>query len=133
MIGRRSLLTAEVQTSLVAAIKSGAYDWVAAESAGIGRRTFYDWLARGERAARGEARCRAEEAVCQRDPLSWLRLGPGRERQDEPGWTSPQKPPALAAIQSELEQMLHRVLSSNPAPGRKRAVDSGATHGQTSV
>jgi hypothetical protein len=107
MTGRRSLLTEQVTAKVVEAIKGGAFDWVAAEAAGIGRRTFYDWLARGERGdrryiefvvrvrqARAEARIRAESLVRQRDPLSWLRLGPGRERDDEPGWTAPRKPEA---------------------------------------
>ena len=134
MTGRPSLLSAEVQADLVASIRAGAYDWVAAESAGIGRRTFYRWLERGEtgdrkyarllaevRRARADARRNAEQAVHLRDPLSWLRLGPGRERQEEPGWTAPQKPPVLAAIEGELRQLMDDVLSKIPLPGRKRA------------
>ncbi len=105
MAGRRPLLNEQTTAKVVEAIKGGAFDWVAAEAAGIGRRTFYDWLARGEgghrgyieflvrvRQARAEARICAESLVRQRDPLSWLRLGPGRERDGEPGWAAPQKP-----------------------------------------
>ena len=87
---------------MLEALRRGAFDWVAAEAAGIHRRTFYRWMRQGETGeepyrrfaeevlrARAQARLEAEQQVRERDPLSWLRLGPGRERWGEPGWTLP--------------------------------------------
>jgi hypothetical protein len=123
MNGRRPLLNEQTTAKVVEAIEGGAFDWVAAEAAGIGRRTFYDWLARGERGdrryieflvrvrrARAEARVSAESLVRQRDPLSWLRLGPGRERDDGPGWTAPQKPQPQSSDQDEPRRTFRDVL-----------------------
>ena len=101
MAGRRTKLTTEVHQQIVAFIRVGAYDWVAAEAAGIGKSTFYRWLARGEqradapyrafyedvRQARAQARVAAETDVRRDQPLAWLRYGPGRERPGAPGWT----------------------------------------------
>ena len=139
MTGRRPLLNEQTTAKVVEAIEGGAFDWVAAEAAGIGRRTFYDWLARGERGhrryieflvrvrqARAEARISAEALVRQRDPLSWLRLGPGRERDDGPGWTAPQKPQPQSAqpggrrtIRDVMDEAMEDRLglSKDPFPG----------------
>ena len=101
MAGRRSKLTPEVQQQVVSFIRAGAFDWVAAEAAGIGKSTFYRWLDRGKNAssgahhefwdevrqARAQARVAAETEVRRDNPLAWLRFGPGRERPGEPGWT----------------------------------------------
>lgn len=100
-MGRRTKLTPEVQEVIVRAIRKGAFDWVAAEAAGIGRRTFYRWLSSGEarsdslyrqfwhdvRQARAEARQAAEARVFKDNAFNWLRYGPGRERPGAPGWT----------------------------------------------
>ena len=51
--GRRTKLTPEVQEKVVSAIRAGNYANVAAEYAGIGERTFYRWLQRGQAAKRG--------------------------------------------------------------------------------
>ena len=98
--GRKTLLDATTEREIVNAIRAGAYDWVAAQAAGIARSTFYDWMARGrvgERPfsdfsdkvarARAEARRKREIEVARTNPLAWLRYGPGRERPGEPGWT----------------------------------------------
>jgi hypothetical protein len=42
--GRRTKLTAELQKRICAFIRTGAYDYAAAEACGINRRTFFDWL-----------------------------------------------------------------------------------------
>ena len=51
--GRRTKLTPEVREKVVSAIRAGNYANVAAEYAGIGERTFYRWLQRGQAANRG--------------------------------------------------------------------------------
>lgn len=52
-LGRRSLLTPEVQEKLITALKSGNYRDAAATYAGISRPTFYTWMARGEEEGTG--------------------------------------------------------------------------------
>ncbi|MFN7990026.1 MAG: hypothetical protein U0529_21315 [Thermoanaerobaculia bacterium] len=100
-MGRPSLLTPERHKAIVAAIRAGAYDWVAAQANGVDRNTFMAWMRRGERertgkylsfrkdvlTARAQARLSAEIEVRKDLPFNWLRFGPGREREDEPGWT----------------------------------------------
>lgn len=98
---RPTLLTPERHKTIVAAIRAGAFDWIAAEANGIDRQTFKLWIRTGARkkrepyfsfvrdvrAARAQARLAAEIEVRKDQPFSWLRFGPGRERDDEPGWT----------------------------------------------
>src|SRR4051794_37730861 len=99
-MARPLLLTAPMLQMLAARIRLGAFAWVAAESAGISRRTFYRYMQLGERGdpvyvhfytevcrARAEARFDAESRVFAANPALWLRKGPGRERQGEPGWS----------------------------------------------
>jgi len=100
-VGRPCLLTPERHKAIVAAIRAGAYDWVAAEANCIDRETFKAWMRRGERervepylsfsadvrAARAQARTTAEIEVRRDQPFNWLRFGPGRERDEAPGWT----------------------------------------------
>ena len=85
--GRHTKLTPEVHQQIVAFIRAGAYDWVAAEAAGIGKSTFYRWLERGAaraaephrtflvdvRQARAQSRVAAETEVRRDQPLAWLR------------------------------------------------------------
>jgi hypothetical protein len=113
-LGRRTHLTPEVTKVVSKFVMAGAYDYVAAQSVGITRRTFYNWMARGEdaeeredngvilsledrlyldfycaiRQARAKARLLAETRVREEDPYKWLMKGPGRERPGEPGWAS---------------------------------------------
>jgi len=100
-MGRPSLLTPESHKAIVAAIRAGAYDWIAAEANGIDRETFKLWMRTGTRTkrepylsfvrdvrtARAQARLSAEIEVRKDAPFSWLRFGPGRERDGEAGWT----------------------------------------------
>ena len=78
---------------------------MAAEAAGIDRKTFYRWMKRGEQGeapfaelktqvdrARARTRIGAEHRVRDEHPLAWLRLGPGRERKGRPGWTEAVEP-----------------------------------------
>ena len=100
-MGRPNLLTLERHKAIVAAIRAGAFDWIAAEANGIDRETFKLWMRTGARrkrepylsfvrdvrAARAQARLSAELEVRKDQPFSWLRFGPGREREGEAGWT----------------------------------------------
>ncbi len=100
-MARPSLLTPERHKAIVAAIRAGAFDWIAAEANGIDRQTFKLWMRTGMRtkrepylsfvrdvrAARAQARLSAEIEVRKEQPFSWLRFGPGRERDGEEGWT----------------------------------------------
>lgn len=99
-MGRRTKLDDKVKAQVVAAIKNGAFDHVAAQAVGIAPSTFYDWMSRGAsgdarfsefseevRIARAKARIEAETKVYECDPKFWLRNGPGKERSSEPGWT----------------------------------------------
>jgi hypothetical protein len=100
-MGRPTLLTPEVHKVIVATIRAGAYDWVAAEANGIDRETFKLWMRVGERekrepylsflndvrTARAQARAAAELEVRKDQPFNWLRFGPGRERENAEGWT----------------------------------------------
>ena len=112
MAGRPTAFKGKVIGTLLEALRRGAFDWVAAEAAGINRRSFYRWMKRAEegeetfqrfaeqvRRAKAEARLEAEARVLAADPLSWLRLGPGRERSGAPGWTLPT--PAVAGPAGE--------------------------------
>lgn len=100
-MGRPSLLTPERHKAIVAAIRAGSYDWVAAQANGVNPATFIFWMRRGERekrrpyfqffedvrVARAQARLSAEIEVRKDQPFNWLRFGPGRERPGEEGWT----------------------------------------------
>lgn len=99
-MARRTLLTPEVHKTIVDNVREGAYDWVAAQAAGIDPRTFYNWMKWGRNGrpsyvqffqdvsqARAQARAEAEINVRKDNPFNWLRYGPGRERPGEPGWT----------------------------------------------
>jgi hypothetical protein len=94
---------------IVSAIRHGAYPFIAAESAGIPREVFTDWMRRGSakrplphfrrfrdqvREGIATARLAAEMKALKDDPLFWLKYGPGRETADVPGWSNAVKPPA---------------------------------------
>ena len=99
-MGRPTLLCPEIQEVVIDYINRGAFDWVAAQAAGIHPSTFYNWMRLGKSVrsqyhefylavtkARAQARINAEIQVAQMDPFKWLRYGPGRERPGEPGWS----------------------------------------------
>ena len=117
-MGRPTLLTPETHRAIVAAIRAGAYDWVAAQANGVDKNTFMNWMKRGEReriepylgfrndvlTARAQARLSAEIEVRKDQPFNWLRFGPGREREDAPGWTESKEvrhSGSFAVVQSE--------------------------------
>lgn len=105
--GRRTrLIDPGVVEAIVEAIEGGAFDYQAAQAAGVAPATFREWMARAEGRhdrpstpelaafaakvgqARAKARLVAEQTVFRENPLSWLRYGPGRERPGAPGWTN---------------------------------------------
>ena len=99
-MGQPTKLTPEVQAKIVASVRAGAYDWVAAQACGIAPHTFVNWMKWGKGGnptylacfaevsqAKADARTIAESAIFKDNPFAWLRYGPGRERPGEPGWT----------------------------------------------
>lgn len=86
-------------------IRAGAYDHVVAEAMGVAADTFSRWMSRGRQhekdgkqspyrrlhrdvvEARAQARLMVEMEVRRTNPEFWLRCGPGRTREDMPGWT----------------------------------------------
>ncbi len=53
-VGRRCRLTPAVQEKVLVALRAGSYLESAAQLAGIGSSTLYDWLARGRKARSGQ-------------------------------------------------------------------------------
>ena len=100
-------MTPEVQRTIAAYIRAGAYPHTAAEAAGVPAAVFRSWMEHGAgrrgRAvyrtfhaavteAAAQARVTAELATFQDDPKTWLTKGPGRETQDTPGWSGVVRP-----------------------------------------
>jgi hypothetical protein len=94
------MLDPEGRHKITSYIRAGSFDWVAARAVGIPPQTFYNWMDRGAKGesqftqffeevqnARAEARLAREVEVARTIPLAWLRMGPGRDRPGEPGWT----------------------------------------------
>src|SRR5262245_53825764 len=103
-MSRRVGWTPEVEHRILSYIRSGGYPWVAAESAGIPREVFRQWMRWGGKLgrrsryrlfyekvlqARAQARLSAEVETRKTDARFWLTHGPGREKQGWPGWTNP--------------------------------------------
>jgi hypothetical protein len=106
MAERRHHLTPVLGQQICAFIRAGGYPPVAAEAAGVSRRLFRRWLARGlrkrarqpyrgfaeaVRQAAAQARLNAEIAAYKKDAINWLKSGPGRETSALPGWSMPVK------------------------------------------
>lgn len=91
--GAKILLTYAVQDRICELIASGAWDYIAAEAAGISQNSFYKYLERfpvfkrNVEAAKAQARADAEKRVREMDPAKWLRYGLGKDRPGRPGWT----------------------------------------------
>lgn len=92
----------EMIERLVQFVSLGAFPYVAAKAAcGIPSSTWFRWMASAEKdagspyrelwervtRAHAQARVLAEAEVRKDNPLAWLRMGPGRDRPGEPGWT----------------------------------------------
>lgn len=111
--GRKTLLTPECEAQIVASIRAGAFDWVAARAAGVSQTTFYRWMEGKTKrhrefrdavlTARAQARLSAEISVRKDKPEVWLMKGPGREKPGEPGWG--EKVEVLGEIKHDLESV----------------------------
>ncbi len=124
-------LTPELTHQIVSAIRSGGYPHVAAETWGVSKELFDDWLKRGNaknarapyrsfarevRQAFAHARLCAEMLGFKNDPKAWLIHGPGRESEQRPGWSVSVKPAEASAegrnvlCDPELMALLRMVL-----------------------
>src|SRR2546428_3985173 len=100
-------LTNEVEGTVINFIRAGAFDYVAAQAAGISARTFREWIQRGEgrhptkrptarlrrfaervAQAKAEARLDAEVLVHRDSPMYWLTRA-ARSKPDKEGWSEP--------------------------------------------
>ena len=128
-------LTPEIERTILSYLEAGAFDYVAAEAAGIHARTYRDWIMRGEdrhptrsctpeleafadkvRQARARSRASREIVVADRDPKFWLQHV-ARSKPDREGWTEPIERVLAAAAQTG-ETVL------TPKPGQ--SVEPGA-------
>jgi hypothetical protein len=102
MVASNITLTESLRNKILGAVRAGAYPHVAAEAFGVPKRTFEDWLARGDREGSEEAytqfardtreassvaRLLVEAELYKNDPKTWLVHGPGRETSERPGWS----------------------------------------------
>jgi hypothetical protein len=100
-------LTPELLRNIVAAIRAGGFPHVAAAANQVPAALFERWLRLGRRkhagepyrgfvgeveAAQAQARLRAEVAVQEKDPRTWLKHGPGRDLPGKPGWSALTRP-----------------------------------------
>jgi hypothetical protein len=89
-------------------VRNGAFEAAAAACEGVTPEELREWVKSGEkkrnrvklyaefarrlRMAKAQARVQAEISVHDTDPKTWLRNGPGKETEGNPGWTSIVKP-----------------------------------------
>lgn len=106
-------LTPHLTNTIAAYIRAGGYPHVAAEAAGIPKDVFDEWLRLGcplgrkkgwrphkkftpfwlvVMEARAQARLKAEMEAMKKDPIAWLKSGPGKDAINNPGWSSVTKP-----------------------------------------
>lgn len=88
----------ETCDQIVRDVEAGAFAHVAARAAGITMATLGRWRRDPEKAefaerlatAEAQARVSAETRVHREKPVTWLKIGPGRDQGDpeRPGWTS---------------------------------------------
>jgi hypothetical protein len=132
MTSPRYRLTPSLQAMICRYILSGGYAHVAAEAAGVPRHVFDRWLAHGRARrpkrryrvfyeavlqAQAQVRLAAESKALTKDPLAWLKTGPGKDAPDRPGWSNPPKaslpsdhPAVNLLLRRETQEMLTTVL-----------------------
>lgn len=131
-MGRPSKLTPETHAAIVADVEGGSYPEVAAEIAGVDRRTFYKWMARGEadgsddegepyrrfRHAVTQARAKAErmmvdivrnDATKNAESARWY-----LERSAADRWGRRDKLTVETAVSAELDAMLGKLQAGLP-------------------
>lgn len=141
-------LTPQIMRDICAFIKAGGFPHVASEASGVPKEVFEEWMEKGRiapkkkvdpicRQFRSEvmkamaiARLNAEIQCHQENPLQWLKGGPGKEAQNNPGWTSTMKPLAkgdtnynilLSPQMQDLFGMILQILSPYPEARAKVA------------
>jgi AcrR family transcriptional regulator len=115
-------LTPELQALICRYIISGAYPYVAAGAVGVPREVFTRWF-RKRRSfrlailqAHAQARLGAEARAMTKDPLAWLKCGPGKDAPEAPGWTNPPRAQSKTAEttrlleQRETQQLIALIL-----------------------
>jgi hypothetical protein len=145
MARRRQPLTPQLTERICSFIRAGGFAHVAAEAAGVPREVFEEWLERGRgrrpprlyrdfcravRQAQAEARLAAELKLLEKNPLQWLKCGPGRETPDAAGWTTPVKPlfagdgrAVNALLLPEIQEVLAAMLEAlAPFPEARAAL-----------
>ena len=150
----RHPLTPDVQAAICRYILSGGFPHVAAWAAGVPRDVFERWLrlARGRRPkrkyrlfyeavmqARAQVRLAAEVKALAKDPLAWLKSGPGRDSLDAPGWSNPARdqgpddPEAVNLLLRQETQSLVALLlqALEPFPEVRAAVADALARGET--
>src|SRR5258708_2146024 len=100
-------LTQDLGDRIATAIRAGAFPHVAAEPYALPPALHHDYLRLGNqpdatplyrnfadviRQAIAQARLKAEMAALDKDPKFWLKSGPGKGTEKNPGWTNPAKP-----------------------------------------
>jgi hypothetical protein len=126
-------MSAEMRSQIIGSIRAGGYPHVAAEAWGMPKEIFDDWMrraaepkarepqrsfARDVKLAFAQARLSAEISVFKDEPKIWLIHGPGREKDDSPGWSVSVKPAELSVagrnvlLDPELMQLFHIVLKA---------------------
>ena len=108
MTAARPRLTPELQAMICRYILSGAYPHVAAGAVGVPHDVFTRWF-RKRRSfrlailqAHAQARLGAEARAMTKDPLAWLKCGPGKDTAEAPGWTNPPRAQNQAAETGRL-------------------------------
>jgi hypothetical protein len=136
-------LDEEKAWKIVNLIRSGVFDYVAAEAVGVSDRTFRDWMARGEgthetrsstpklrkfaedvRSARAEARAAAENKVYSERPAYWLSRA-ARSKPSREGWT--EIDPEQQEDEPTLEERIAELDRQGGVEGLIHALEMGET------
>jgi hypothetical protein len=137
-------LTPELGDRIASAIRAGAFPHVAAEAYGLPRSLFDEYLNLGNqpdaaplyrkfadaiRQAIAQARIKAELIVLAEDAKFWLKFGPGKGTEKNPGWTNPAKAEEIdggewtLAAHPELIRLFSEILKAlEPFPEARSSV-----------
>lgn len=144
-MGRKTVLTPDVQDKIISALSSGAFKKHAANAAGVGERTMNEWLRRG---AEGEEPFAtfahevdvaiARDALRNQAVISQAAVGKAAGDWKAAAWNLERKFPRLYGRAAELEQLIplerpqspwvKPVPSTEAAPKRARASEPPTNH-----